>query len=1076
MTKITSKFKWQFKPIGLAVLFVIQCILFANNTFANSSMQARPVSGTVTDQSTGEPLIGVTIIVKGTTNGTISDIDGKYSLQVNEGDVVVFSFIGYTSQEITVGAESEINIILSIDNVGLDEVVVVGYGVQKKKLNTGATLNMKGEDLQKLNTSDAMSSLQGISPGVSITSESGRPGAGTKVNIRGIGTIGDSQPLYVVDGIQVSNIDYLNPADIQSIDVLKDAASSAIYGSQAANGVILVTTRQGKTNSKGAVISYDMYFGIQKVAKDPDMLGAKDYMAAKDEGATNSGTSLTDWTSVYRYDDIMNGTYDGTDWFNTMVNDKAYIQSHSIGISDGNERSVYSLGASYIKDNGLLGKQAKPNYQRFTARLNSTHILKKWNGLDGLVLGQNLTYSNWENPNVATGDIYNNDVHNHLVATPVLPLYDENGAYTTNSSVTGSPLINPTASMLYQRSYNENNNNSIVGNAYLEIQPINNLKLKSSFGLTNNYGSSRNWVPVYYLGPNPGQNNENDDVQQMAYMDYKWIWTNTATYNFNIQEQHNFNVVLGQEAQYQERELEMDVTNQNSIFQSWDYAYLTNVQVADATLINMSGRDDFGWAMSSYFGRVSYDFREKYMFTGIIRRDGSTNFGPANRYATFPSVSAGWIVSQEDFMSNISFINYLKLRGSWGQNGNQRIGSFQYIAQIGYEGATYPFGPDPTNNTLGSQLINLPNPGVRWETSEQTNIGIDIHMLNSRLQTTFEWYNKSTKDWLLTAPVLATAGADAPYVNGGLVVNSGVEASLKWSDQIGDFKYSVTGTMGYNKNEVIEIDNEEGIIHGNGGQDGGALWQGFSECYRAQEGFPIGYFWGYESYGVAPNQEELDKYVAEIYANGEAASENYMPSKKFSRMKPGDIMFKDLNKDGKINEEDKTMIGNPNPKFIYGLQLSLDYKNFYFQAVGVGKSGHQVLMSYSSMGDNIKNDNFTQYYYDNAYHETRNPDGSLPRITSTALDADASDIFIYDADFFRISNLTLGYSFNDLVKTDLFSDLRIYVTGQNLFTFTKYPGMDPEVGWGNNQTWASGIDVGLYPFSKTYMVGLSVKF
>ncbi len=482
-----------------------------------------------------------------------------------------------------------------------------------------------------------------------------------------------------------------------------------------------------------------------------------------------------------------------------------------------------------------------------------------------------------------------------------------------------------------------------------------------------------------------------------------------------------------------------------------------------------------GWAMSSYFGRLSYNFNERYMLTTVLRRDGSTNFGPANKYATFRSVSAGWILSEEDFMSGISQINYLRLRGSWGQNGNQNIGAFQYAARVEYAGANYPFGPDYTDNSVGSQLRNLPNPSVKWETSEQLNFGLDFNLFENKLQTTVDWYNKQTKGWLLVPPSLLTQGAPPPYSNGGSISNKGIEVSFKLGDRIGDFNYSIIATLGMNKNEVTEISNAEGIIHG----DINALWQGASESYRAEVGYPIGYFWGYKTDGIIQSSADSAAYVDGLRSNAEQyASANNQDTAygNLQNVYKGEIMFQDINKDGLINDLDKTEIGDPNPDFTYGLQLYMEYKNFDLQIVGVGKSGHQILMSYSSAGDRLQ-ENITYDYFNKAYDETRNPGGTMPRMTFVPNSrTQISDIHIYDADYFRISTITIGYKFKDLIKTKVIRDLRLFASGQNLFTFTKYPGMSPEVGWGNGQSWASGIDVGLYPLAKTYMMGLSVKF
>ncbi|MBN1117554.1 MAG: TonB-dependent receptor [Bacteroidales bacterium] len=1050
----------------------ISLIIALMTISAVSFAQVSVVTGTVTADD-GTALPGAAVQIKGTSIGVTTDLDGNYTISVAGYDnpVLTYTYVGYLTEEVEVGNQSEISIVLIPDLLSVDEVVVIGYGVQKKKLNTGATLNMKGDELQKLNNADAMASLQGISPGVSITNESGKPGAGTKVTIRGIGTIGNAKPLYVVDGVQVANIDYLNPSDIESIDILKDAASSAIYGSQAANGVILVTTRSGK-KGQGAVISYDNYFGVQQVAKDPGMLNAQDYITAINEGRKNRNKGPMDFSSVPRYNEIMAGTYNGQDWFNEQVNDNAGVQSHAINVTGSSDKSIYALGFSSLQNEGLLGKQGKPDYQRITARMNSQHILKEWNGLDGLVFGENLTYTNTENPNVGTGNIYDNNVRDHSVASPLLPLYDSAGNYTTVSSVDNF-ATNPTARLEYNKKYNENNNNNLVGNVYLEIQPIKSLRIRSSYGITNSTGTYRNYVPTYYQTDQ--SLNDNDDVQQGSYNRFTWIFTNTISYNFSVKEQHNFNLVVGQEAQQTKRDLQLQANNKETLFQDWEYAYLTNTPLTSLEYITMTGRDDFGWAMSSYFGRLSYNFEERYMLTAVYRRDGSTNFGPANRYATFPSLSAGWILSQEDFMSALPQISYLRLRGSWGQNGNQNIGAFQYLAGVEYVGANYPFGPDYTNNTVGSQLANLPNPKVKWETSEQLNIGLDFNLFENKLLTTFDWYNKETKDWLLIAPVLLTAGAPAPYSNGGSVSNKGIEASFKWVNSIGEFKYSITATLGMNKNEVTEISNEEGIIHG----DINSLWQGVPESYRAEVGYPIGYFWGYTTNGIIRSDADSAAYVDGLIRNSEqyaTANGEDTVYARLTNVAKGEIMFQDLNEDGLINDLDKTQIGDPNPDFTFGLQLFIEYKNIDFQVVGVGKSGHQILMSYSSAGDRLQ-ENMTYDYFNKAYDETRNPGGTMPRITSAPNSrTEISDMHIYDADYFRISTITLGYNFRDLIKTKVFSDLRLFASGQNLFTFTKYPGMSPEVGWGNGQSWASGIDVGLYPLAKTYMMGLSVKF
>lgn len=649
--------------------------------------------------------------------------------------------------------------------------------------------------------------------------------------------------------------------------------------------------------------------------------------------------------------------------------------------------------------------------------------------------------------------------------------------------------------MYYNRKFSENNNNKIVGNAYLELEPIKNLRIRSSFGVNNYWGNGRSYTPVYDLGTLNTQNP--DIVRQNSYMGYTWISTNTISYDFNIQEQHQFSVVVGQEAQKTERQFEMDIQNQESIFGDWEHAYLWNVPWTENFTTNyitiggntadgtprpdaLIGRDTYGWAMNSYFGRVSYDFREKYLLTYIIRRDGSSNFAKENWYGTkpFQSVSAGWIVSGEDFMNSVSAISYLKLRGSWGQNGNQDIAAFQDVASIAFSSMGYQFGTNKTFTTPGAGLAQLPNPNVGWETSVQTNIGVDLNFLNNRLQTMFDWYNKTTEDWLVTAPALLTYGAAPPSINGGAIENKGVELMVKWSDVQGDFSYSITGTLASNKNEVTEIANDEKIIHG----PGSVLTQGMSEIYRAEVGHPLGYFWGYETDGLMRTDDEVTDYVAELTASADAyAEENgtnpiYDSQMREVLLSPGEVRFVDQNGDGIIDDDDKKQIGNPHPSITYGLQLYMDYKNVFMDVVGVGKSGMQVARSWRGYSDR-PTDNYSYYVVENAFHEERNPNGTLPRLFSGAEPSRTyfSDIYLQDANYFRISNLTLGYSFKDIVSSNVFKDLRLYVSAQNLLTITKYEGMDPEVGYAPDG-WASGVDLGLYPLARTYMVGLNVKF
>lgn len=1037
----------------------------------SSVMQNFRVTGKVTDAATGEALLGVNVVVQGTTQGVVTDLDGNYSLDLpNENSTLVFSFIGYVTQTIPVAGQNVIDVALATETQSLEEVVVVGYGVQKKKLTTGANLNVKGERIAELNTTSPMSALKGITPGVNITQSNGQPGAGSKVYIRGIGTTGDASPLFIVDGVAQGNIDYLNPNDIESIDVLKDAASAAIYGSRAANGVILVTTKQGRKNMK-PTITYDGYMGWQNVYKKPDLLNAQQYAYIMDEGNVNQGLTPHNFSQlVPNWDQIAGGEWKGTDWFEEMMVRNAPVQNHSLGIQGGSEKTIYSIGASYLDQDGIFGRQSDSYYKRINLRLNTENILFSKNDLDMLTLGEKLTYTRTSNNAIRQGNIYWNDVHNSLVASPFLPLRDSTGNYSMPIPWDPTYGVNPAGLMEYNTRYGENLNNQIVGAVYLVFNPIKNLTFRSNFGVNAWWGSGRQWVPDYNLGP--VNNPDGDHVTQSMSSGNTTTWDNTLTYSFDVGENHSFVAMIGNAIEKNNRNLQLNVGNWNTLFQDFEHAYISNTtQISGNT--SLIGRNDFGWGMSSFFGRVTYDFREKYLFSAMLRADGSSKFTENNRWGYFPSISAGWVITNEPFMSGVTeYLNFLKLRASWGQVGNQNVGNFLYSSTMGYlssEGyynASYSFG-SKTVRDIGSYPTRIPNPDITWETSQQLNFGFEANFLNSRLQTTFDWYKKDTKDWLVNADIPTQNGISSMTINGGQVTNKGVELSLSWNDKIAEFNYGATVSLSHNKNEITRIANSEGIIHG----PGNVLSQGTSEIFRAQVGYPIGYFWGFETDGVIQNEAEAAAWVTPEGASN--AGQRY-----FSDQRPGDLRFVDQNRDGVINDLDKVMIGNPNPDYILGIQLTMGYRGFSFNATANGNFGQQIAKSYRSFADSYKN-NYTTDILGRWHGEGTS--NKIPRLNSSPHRNTQflSDLYIQNGDFLRLSNVTLGYDFKQLVNALPFAETRLYVTGQNLLTLTKYNGMDPEVGYGDSgsqYSWASGVDLGLYPAARTVMVGLSLRF
>jgi TonB-linked SusC/RagA family outer membrane protein len=1067
-----SKFRKRFfkQHFTRVKLLLILALAFQVTLFG----QEKQIKGTVIDAS-GNPLPGVNVTIKGTVTGTVTDIDGNYIIMASPKDVLSFSFVGYLAEEYTVAGNTVLDVTLDEDIIGLDEVVVIGYGTQKKKLNTGANLNISGEEIQALNTTGSMDALKGLSPGVSITQNSGVPGSGNKIFIRGIGTTGNFNPLYIVDGIAVGDIDNLSPSDIETIDILKDAASAAIYGSRGANGVVLVTTKKGKKNTK-PIVSYNGYYGWQNVVNKPELLNAQEYVAAMDEANLSSGFPVDNYAAqVPNWAEIQSGEWKGTNWFNEIEEKNAPVQSHTLNITGGSDRSVFSISTSYLNQQGILGKQANNDYERINLRLNSEHILfQTKSGRDIVTLGENLTYTNEKNPTIRTGNIYWNDLHNMLVTSPFLPMYADDPsdlAYPYHYCIDwNTQESNPVAEMNLQSQYNTNNNNTILGNAYLDLQPIPELHLRSSFGINNWYGSSRHWTPEYHYST--VSNNDFDQVDQRMYSGFTWTSTNTITYSFDLMAVHKFTVLVGNEYIKNAKDLSMDGHNESSIFNDPEYGYLDNFDPMDETnvlLANFGSSDKYGWAMASYFGRLSYDFKETYLLTAVLRYDGSSNFDRGHRWGQFPSVAAGWVISNESFMQNTSnWLNFMKLRASWGQNGNQDIGrDFVYLSSITVTGVNYFFGPDHSLITVGSTPTQVPNTDISWETSEQTDIGLDMNFLRNKLQFSLDWYMKDTKDWLVKKISSSMDGTDPPWVNGGLIRNKGIETLLRWNDQRGSFRYSVTGTFAYNKNEVLEVPSSDSIFHG----PTDVLSQGTQEMFRAQVGYPIGYFWGFETAGVMQNEQEVAAYV------------NAEGNPYFSKMVPGDLRFVDKNKDGAISNADKVMIGNPHPDFIFGLQISADYKGIYLQLTGNGAAGNQIAKNYRSV-DNYRH-NYTKEVYDQRWHGEGTSD-QYPRLVRGGHKnyQYISDIYIYNGDFFRISNLTLGYDFKQLFKKMPLAELRLYGSAKNLYTFTSYPGMDPEVGYSptddnnsdRNFPWGSGIDLGLYPQSRTFMIGLNITF
>ena len=1051
----------------------------------------KKITGTVVDAQ--GPVIGASVVEKGKTgNGVITDFDGNFTLNVSPDATIVISYVGYETQEIKVGNQSTFNITLSEDDSVLDEVVVVGYGTMKKKLVTGATVQVKGDEIAKLNTTNALEAMQSSTPGVQITQSSSQPGKGYKVYIRGIGTTGNSTPLYVIDGVAGGNLDGINPNDIESIDVLKDAASAAIYGARAANGVILVTTKQGKAGK--IELSYNGAMGWSNAYKRPQLLNAQQYMTIIDEYTFNTSGQKMDWAG-YAPADILakvNNGWEGTDWWGAFENKNAQQQNHSVTLTGGTDRSKFAMSYTYTGNEGIMGADRASYYKRHTIRINSDHVLLKAKDFDAITIGENISIGYNKNHDLAEDGMYWSYIHSLLQTCPLVPQYADNGdiyyyqdfdgnvkyGQGWNASLFSNPWENLEKggfnSMAESRSINAS------ATAFMTIQPIKGLRFRSQF----NYWWGANAYRNYNEPRSSGYGNATSpiySVNQSASLNTGWSVENTLTYDLPIISGHKISAMVGQTFQSTAWSQNMGGSNkvnygdQLATLKGWDSAYLSNVKLVNATDATLTGGINDEEYLASWFGRLTWDWNETYMATVTMRYDGSSIFTDGKRWGFFPSVSAGWVVSNEKFMEGTkSWLDFFKLRASWGQNGNCSINKYQYLATIALSGEAYDsgykFASDLATSVAGTPNVGayaniVPNPDLTWETSEQLDFGFDALFLNSRLGLNFDWYKKTTKDWLIGGNLLAIYGTNPAAINGGDVKNTGIEIALTWNDRIGkDFSYNIGVNFATNKNEVTRIANDNHYING----PSGVLSQGTEYCYRAEEGKPIGYFFGMSYSGIWQNQEQIDA----ARQAGKAVLDN---------AQPGDCIWDDWNGDGVITyaegaTTDRHEIGNPNPDVMLGVNLGLGYKGFDFAINGAGAFGMQIMRSYRSFSD-APYQNYDTTILNRWYGEGTS--NSQPRISSTGSENTnwVSNRYMEDADYFKIKTVTLGYDFKNIWKGCPFQQLRFYVQAQNLMTFTGYTGLDPEVGnSAGGSGWASGIDLGLYPPSRTYLVGASIKF
>ena len=1071
--------------------FVVAMLCVFTSIGIASAQEPGTVSGTVTSASDGEPLIGASVLVKGTTIGTDTDIDGKFTVKAKKGDVLQFRYVGYEPSEVKVGDSNVINVMLQENENNLDEVVVVGYGTQKRKLVTGSTFQVAGDQLAQMNTTNALTAMQSQAPGVQITQSSTQPGKGFKVSIRGVGTIGESSPLLVIDGIVSGTandgLNGINPNDIESIDVLKDAASAAIYGSRAANGVILVTTKQGKEGKIS--ITYDGFVGWSNAYRKPGLLNAQQYMEVINETNFNTYGQALNWSAMVPQAilDKVNNGWKGTDWFDVYRNKNAFQHSHAVTVNGGSDRSKFSISVNYSDQEGILGGSNASNYRRYGGRVNSGHILLKGKDHSIITLGENISYWYHDSHDLAEGNGYSNVMQPAYSASPLVPAFREDGTPTNfrqdgtgwNSMI----FTNPYEGFLngQYNSLNKNRDFGVGATLYWIIEPIKNLRYR---GQINTGYSASNWRSTSTpFSVSSTSANANYGLQQNAEQSSSMSVENTITYAIPEFAKNNIDVMIGQSVEMSKWATRMSMTFSDSpddlnslVMNGWNFTIPSNM----ANMTGYSGYDNpREGRIASFFGRINYNYDERYLLTAIVRHDGSNNFARGHRWHTYPSVSAGWVLTNEKFMENATNVmNFFKLRASWGQNGNCQIGNFYYLSNIGFSPTDYAdYGYKFNSNliqtvqgvyTPGAYAKNVPNEDLTWETSEQWDLGFDTRFFQNRLAFTFDWYVKKTKDWLVQAPLNAVLGyEEAAMINGGDVKNTGVEMALSWSDNIGaDFLYHVNVNAAYNRNKVTRLATASGKI---GDAVSSSLFQNSSYVSLVEVGHPIGYFSGMSHSGIWQNQQQIE--------DARAAGKAVLPNAQ-----PGDFIWDDYDNNGQIEfDGDRHEIGDPNPDWTLGINLGFTWKGLDFSLAGSGAFGMQAMQCYRTALLANQYLNYTAEILDRWHGEGTS--NSVPRLSVGGENNQwVSTYYMQNADYFKLQNITIGYDFARQFKTP-FQQLRLYVQAQNLCTITKYKGVDPEIGSnggieynGSGAGWIRGIDTGLYPSARTFVVGVTVKF
>jgi len=1014
-------------------ILLIVAIFFCGAVIA----QERVITGTVTEGDEGFPVIGGTVVIKGTSTGTSTGPDGNYQITVRSGDILVYQFIGLSTREVPVGDRTVIDVNLEVETTALDELVVIGYGTQKKSDLTGSVAVISAEELIKTNAATLDRALQGKAAGVVVTTTSGAPGAGVSIKIRGIGSINrDSEPLYVIDGVPAGSLSTLNPADIASVQVLKDASATAIYGARGSNGVIIIETKRGVTGPPK--VNFSAYAGVAQVTKLFDVMNTDEYIGLLEEAYALD----PDRDMPFYYNDSVRASNGNvyTDWQEEMFR-PAWNQNYNLSVSGGGEKSNYSISGNYYQEDGV---RIQSQFERINLRANSDFKIGK-----RLKIGESLTITQTNSDN--NGGSWGTAIE----ASPLMPIYDSTaiGGYAgpTDTITVNNDRTNPIAAMNLK-----DNNTSltrILASIYAELELFKGFTYKFTLGFDYKTRLGFNWNPEYELGNIGLRSNPESTLSQSTNESMYMLIQNIFTYA-NSFGGHNIRIMAGHTTE------QVNTDNYSATAQGFVNPELNVFAQSTLYQVISGGRNEH--KIESYLARASYDYEGKYLLTASIRRDGSTNFGPDYRYGYFPSFSVGWKIS-EDFLQQVDQINMLKIRFGYGATGNENIGSFQYLERMDKPtNSWYVFGMDQTTHYGGTTLATHGNPDVRWESAKMTNFGLDMFVFNNKLQFSAEYYIKNQDNMLVRVPLptvmgkLSFKGVANPFVNLGEVQNRGFEFNAIWKKSKGHFQYSVNANVTTIKNEVLYLPGDD-------------IWNQ-SATTITTEGHTIGSFFGYVAEGIFQNQEEIDNHA--IQESGTA---------------PGDIKFKDLNHDGVITDMDRTIIGKALPDLDLGFGFDASYKGFDFSIFLHGMQGNQVYNGFrSSVGmgtDRSGSDTNKLRDVMNNHWSEENPSNTMVRLAT--LDPNDNDRFsswfVEDASFMRIQNMQIGYTLPGQLIRNI-SRLRVYASVNNLYTFTKYSGYDPEVGpnfdssIGNYSPLDMGFDNGPYPMPRVIQFGVQADF